>query len=262
MYYLRHVGFLGAQPPAVKGLRPIELAEGEEGVVEFADFGHEMGASIFRKLREWLIGQFGQETADRVVPSWEIDSIAEAGRRDDIPSPAFTEPQTKTPTEEVTTVTPEEQAALEAENTRLKNQLQQHQEEKRRLSQEATHTANVAFAEELVGAGKLLPKHSAALIAALDFAEGGDAPLEFGEGDARQPVATGLKAIFGDLPQQIDFAEQASTARHGGAAPVADLEFAEKNTDPDRLGLHLRATQLASEKGIPYESAARQLINQ
>ncbi|TXI34358.1 MAG: peptidase [Aquipseudomonas alcaligenes] len=261
VYYLRHVGFLGAQPPAVKGLRPIELAEGEEGVVEFADFGHEMGASIFRKLREWLIGQFGQETADRVVPSWEIDSIAEVARREEQRSPAFTEPQPKSTTEEVTTVTPEEQAALEAENTRLKSQLQQHQEEKRRLTQEATHSANVAFAEELVAAGKLLPKHTAALIATLDFAEDGDAPLEFGEGDARQPVSAGLKAIFGDLPQQIDFAEQASGARRNGDAPVAELEFAEKNTDPDRLALHARATQLAADKNIPYESAVRQLIN-
>lgn len=262
VYYLRHVGFLGAQPPAVKGLRPIELAEGEEGVVEFADFGHEMGASIFRKLREWLIGQFGQETADRVVPSWEIDSIAEVARREEQRSPAFTEPQPKSTTEEVTTVTPEEQAALEAENTRLKNQLQQHQEEKRRLAKEATHSANVAFAEELVGAGKLLPKHTAALIACLDFAEDGDTPLEFGEGDARQPVSAGLKAIFGDLPQQIDFAEQASGARRSGDARVADLEFAEKNTDPDRLALHTRAAQLAADKNIPYESAVRQLINQ
>jgi hypothetical protein len=35
-YYLRHVGFLGAQPPAVKGLRPAEFAEAE-GVVEYSD---------------------------------------------------------------------------------------------------------------------------------------------------------------------------------------------------------------------------------
>ncbi|MBA2929890.1 hypothetical protein G9Q86_15050 [Pseudomonas sp. CCUG 57209] len=39
VYYLRHVGFLGAQPPSVKGLRPIELADGEQGVVEFGDYG-------------------------------------------------------------------------------------------------------------------------------------------------------------------------------------------------------------------------------
>lgn len=39
VYYLRHVGFLGAQPPAVKGLRPIELAEGEPGVIQFSEDG-------------------------------------------------------------------------------------------------------------------------------------------------------------------------------------------------------------------------------
>lgn len=37
VYYLRHVGFLGAQPPAVKGLRAIELAEAEPGVIHFSE---------------------------------------------------------------------------------------------------------------------------------------------------------------------------------------------------------------------------------
>jgi hypothetical protein len=36
VWYLRHVGFLGAQPPAVKGLRPVAFGEAE-GVVEFSD---------------------------------------------------------------------------------------------------------------------------------------------------------------------------------------------------------------------------------
>ncbi len=38
-YYLRHVGFLGAQPPAVKGLRNPAFADDEDGVVtvEFGD---------------------------------------------------------------------------------------------------------------------------------------------------------------------------------------------------------------------------------
>jgi hypothetical protein len=36
VYDLRYVGFLGAQPPSVKGLRPIELTDGEQGVIEFS----------------------------------------------------------------------------------------------------------------------------------------------------------------------------------------------------------------------------------
>ncbi|MBU1230253.1 MAG: hypothetical protein KKA55_08085 [Proteobacteria bacterium] len=37
VFYLRHVGFLGAAAPAVKGLKPVAFAAGEEGVVEFTD---------------------------------------------------------------------------------------------------------------------------------------------------------------------------------------------------------------------------------
>ena len=260
VYYLRHVGFLGAQPPSVKGLRPIELAEDEDGIVEFGDFGDSITAGVFRRLREWLIGQFGQEAADQVVPGWDVDNLAAQALRDDV-RPSFTEPtQPHKTTIEEHTVNPAEQAALEAENKRLKTQLEQHQTDQRQAAADQRHTKNLAFAEELVGAGKLLPKHAAALIAALDFAEAGDEPLEFGEGKERKPVIEGLKAIFDDLPAQIDFAEQARKDRQGESQVGVDLEFAEKNTDPDRLSLHNRASALAADKNIPYESAVRQLI--
>ncbi len=37
VFYLRHVGFLGAQPPAIKGLRPVSFAEQQEGVICFGE---------------------------------------------------------------------------------------------------------------------------------------------------------------------------------------------------------------------------------
>lgn len=37
VWALRHVGFLGAVPPAVKGLRPVELGEDGDGIATFAD---------------------------------------------------------------------------------------------------------------------------------------------------------------------------------------------------------------------------------
>lgn len=214
VYYLRHVGFLGAQPPAVKGLRAIELADGEEGVIEFGDFGHEMGASLWRKFREFLISQFGAETADKVAPSWEIDSIAEAGRRtESSTATAFTE---HTTTPEVTPVTEEEAAALQAENKRLAAQLAQRENTDREAARAVTHAANVAFAEHLVASG-MKPLHCAAVIAALDYAETGDAPLEFGEGDDRQPLSEGLKAVFSELTGAVSFSEQATKNRAGKA---------------------------------------------
>ncbi|MDT4834134.1 hypothetical protein FQZ97_677680 [compost metagenome] len=213
IYYLRHIGFLGAQPPSIKGLSDIEFDDGE-GVleIEFSDYGHEVGASLWRRMREWLIAQFDKETADQVVPSWEVDSLQEVARRPEVqPGPAFTE-STRNP--EDTSVTEEEAARLRAENQRLQDQLTQRDKDSRTASQATAHSANVAFAEQMVAQG-MKPVHSAAVIAALDFAESSDTPLEFGEGDGRQPLADGLKAIFQELAGGVSFSEQAARERAG-----------------------------------------------
>lgn len=213
VYYLRHVGFLGAQPPSVKGLRPIELADADEGVIEFGDFGHEIGSGLWRRLREFLIGQFGAETADKVAPSWEIDSLAElAHRAEQSVGPSYSEP--KPTTTEVHAVNADEQAALQAENERLKKSLAQREKADKATAQEAINTKNTEFAESLVASG-MKPVHVAAVVAALNFAEAGDKPLEFGEADDSQPLAEGLKAVFQELTGAVSFGEQASKARAG-----------------------------------------------
>lgn len=257
VWYLRHVGFLGAQPPAVKGLRQVEFGEpGEQGVVEFSDWGMEANASLWRRLRDWLLAERGQDVADQVVPDWQIESIREAARQDDDdPRPAFSE--TNTPQQEPH-VTPEQAAAIETENAKLKKQLADALAEK----QSAAHASNVSFAEQLIAAGKLLPKHQAVVIAALDVASPPDAPLEFSEGEGvkQRPLADGLRELFQQLPPVVEFGELATTARAGSAPSNADVaEFAEKSTDPDRLSMHARAMCLAHDKNIPYEQAARLL---
>ncbi|CAI8878950.1 phage protease [Pseudomonas brassicacearum] len=147
VYYLRHVGFLGAQPPAVKGLRPIELAEGEPGVIEFSEGGLQPTSSA---------------------------------------------------------------AALEAENKRLKAELAQRDN----ATQKNLHNASVAYAEQLVAAG-MKPLHAPVVIAALNVAQSGTTPLEFGEGDQRQPLSAGLKTLFKDLTNPVSFTEVATKARTG-----------------------------------------------
>lgn len=231
VYYLRHVGFLGAQPPAIKGLRPIDLADTDEGVIEFGDYGHEVSSGLWRKFREFLIGQFGAETADKVVPSWEIDSLAEIGRRPELETgPSYAEPK---PTTEVNPVTEEEQAQLRAENERLQAQISRRDKADKAATQEAIHASNTEFAEHLVASG-MKPVHVAAVVAVLDYAESGDKPLEFGEADDRQPLTEGLKAVFQELTGAVSFGEQASKERAGKAQDktinplVADAEARSK----------------------------------
>lgn len=46
-WYLRHVGFLGAHPPAVKGLRSVELSAGEIGAVTFQPTAADIASAAF-----------------------------------------------------------------------------------------------------------------------------------------------------------------------------------------------------------------------
>lgn len=82
-FYLRHVGFLGAAEPGVKGLGSVQFAADDQAVtVEFAagvsPWTVETVSRLFRRVREWLIGEKGLDVADGVLPSWEVDSINDA----------------------------------------------------------------------------------------------------------------------------------------------------------------------------------------
>ncbi|NLR73574.1 peptidase [Leeia aquatica] len=266
VYYLRHVGFLGAQPPAVKGLKQAEFADAEDGVVEFGDWGMETNASLWRRVREWLLAKFGQETADQVVPDWQIESIREAARQDDdTPRAAFADPTDAPPDptppipEEKLAVTPEQKAALEAENAQLKQKLAEATEREKASATAKRHSEHLAYAEQLVNEGRLAPKHRPAVVAFLDFADG-ETAVEFGEGDDKQPLATAFMSFLGDMPKVIDFGEAATKGKANTSSSADVADFAEKQTDPDRLNLHMRAVALATEKNIPYEQAVRQLL--
>lgn len=69
---LRHVAALGAETPAVAGLRNIEFSEDSTGVVEFSD-GLSTQVGLFRSIREWIVSKFGTEEADKAVPAAEVE---------------------------------------------------------------------------------------------------------------------------------------------------------------------------------------------
>lgn len=85
-YYLQHVGFLGAQAPAIKGLEGVQYKE-DMTALEFADpqniaYGV---AAIFRRMRDWLIEDKGLEIADSVIPSWNVEDLEAEARTNNEP---------------------------------------------------------------------------------------------------------------------------------------------------------------------------------
>lgn len=81
---VRHVGWLGAVPPAIDGLQPVEFSADDETCFEFAAPGYslvwglESAAKLLRRLRDRMIEKDGLEAADATLPQWEIDSMNEA----------------------------------------------------------------------------------------------------------------------------------------------------------------------------------------
>lgn len=270
VWYLRHVGFLGAQPPAVKGLAAINFAE-DDVYVEFSEAAHNYSAGIFRRLREFLIEKFGMDDADKAIPSWQIDSIEDAAKRQDpIYEPAFADPinptEPETHDDKETSMSPEDKAALDAANAardkaqadaeQARAELKKLQEEQEKDLRDAAHQQNTDFAEGLVKAGRLKPADKDLVVQTLDFAEHPEhTTADFGEGDAKKPLGAALRDFLAAvLPVQIPAGGH--LAKAAPAAGGVSADFAEAS-DPDALSHHERALALAAKEGISYEAAAR-----
>lgn len=212
-YYLRHVGFLGAEPPAVKGLKPIEFSEGDEPAIleiEFSEYrtawAFDNVARLFRGIREFFIETKDLETAEKLVPAWDLDQIAQAASdiradaRIEEARPSFSETQpqdttvTKTMEQQIADLAARE-AALNARETEIsaKETTFSESQSRTRAAEDATFVAG------LVADGRLpvgLKDAATAIFSELDESE-----LIFSEGN--EEVKTTGRAALRDLLSKI-----------------------------------------------------------
>ena len=258
-WYLRHVGFLGAHPPAVKGLAAIDFADDEDGVVSFGESDWVL-ARVLRNLREWLIGKDGLETADRVLPDWQIEAVAPPPEPEPEAVPNnFSEPRDKddprTPEQQLETERKAREQA-EAEAKQAREELAKLQAEQEKSMRDAAHKQNADFAEGLIKAGSLKPADKDLIVAVLDFADYPEAaPADFGEGkklsDALKDFLRGGKPILA--------AGEIATADKANPSPAGSSDFGEY-ADPAAQSHHERALALAKRENISYEEAARRTV--
>lgn len=234
-YYLRHVAFLGAQPPAVKGLKEVAFSE-EDGIVEFSDsFAASITARLFRSVREWIISDKGVDAADKVVPDYLIGSLEEAARAESQPSPsvAYQEEDPMNIAElqaQVATLTAEN-AALKAKEVSFAEadaSLKTREAAIAAAEAKITRAAVEARVDAIVKAGRLLPKQKQHTV---DFAMSladGETVIDFGEGDKAKKV-TQREAYLLQLESAAKVVEFGELAAHddGPKNPKDELSFAE-----------------------------------
>lgn len=252
VYYLRHVGFLGAQPPAVKGLRDAAFAdaEGDTLTLEFGEMECRIQADLWASLREWLIAQFGLEKADQAVSRYTVDALREIALRpepeDDAAAPVgpagFAEPPARIPTMPDTSP---DVAALEAQRAEFAERervladqaaaqsareadIAAREAALREQEEAARRRELAAFAEGLAAEGKLLPRD---LAWACEFmaAIPAEQTVSFGEGDAAQtkPLLASFQEFLSGLPKLISYGEHAP-ASDGEPPQQTDKQVADR----------------------------------
>ncbi|HYX72430.1 MAG TPA: hypothetical protein VE732_06650 [Nitrososphaera sp.] len=216
--YLRHVGFLGAQPPAVKGLREIHFAEGE--AITFDTTFNEGDGMDDEKVKKTV----GEAVADYFKNLFkpkedEAATFSEAEFNERVNNALATALQPLTA--QIT--------QLEEANRKLQGRVDEH-------SGSATRTEIVAFCERL-GSGKFLPAFkrmgviefmetlagmSDKKVSVVTFAEEGDTEVEK---TVEITPLTFFQNFLTTLPAFVEFGEQFGAFKvKGDGSDIVDPE--------------------------------------
>jgi hypothetical protein len=249
-YYLRHIGFLGAQPPAVKGLKAAAFAAGADAV-SFAMPLRAVGwplVDLLQRLRDYFIDKEGLEQADQIIPQWQIRSLDDA-TRDDADAGKASLSYAAPINAHITTESEMSEATQAAQFAEREQALSQQAStldarEKALAAREATARREdvAAFAEGLVTAGKLLPRNKAPVIELLLALPAGAQPLNFADGDTQvtKPAEQVLRELLDGMPKVVDFAEK-SGGEHGDATIANFAAPAGVTVDARNADLYTRA---------------------
>jgi len=209
VWSLRHVGFLGAQPPAVRGLRPVQFADAGDGTV---DVTVAFAAPDRDPLRDGL-----RRIADLFR---QLVENPEAAVRFAEPAP-IPAPDKETP---VTTDTTDA-AAREADLKKRAEALAAQEAEFAERQREHRSAQNAAFVEGLVKEGRVRGADQDGLVALLGALDTKTQVAAFAEGDGKTGTADAwVRRWLASQPELVEFGEVAGADR---AAPGAgEVTFA------------------------------------
>jgi hypothetical protein len=229
-HYLRHIGYLGAAVPAVKGLRDARFADGSEHALEFSDWSERNAfgaiADLFTRIREFFIERDGVEVIDKTVPDWQINQVRDAARpSSDAAIPSNYADPSATATEELTMSDPQKAADFAAKEEALAKSQKELTDREAAIAKreiEARRADCVNFADGLVKAGKLLPRQKAGAIELL-LAIAPDQVLNFaapeaGAAEIKKPAAEVLRELLTGMPAHISFTERSAGDETSDAA--------------------------------------------
>ncbi len=298
-FSLRHIGFLGGAAPAVSGLAPTRFAAPASfATYEFASSegvlrdGIRRIAAVLRSVREWIIDSNDLETADRIVPAWQLEGIEPSAREDghddvsgdattnfservDLPEGGPAAPATDTnnitdtnkeaemPEDDKTPAGGREDspssAALKERTAELDAREKGLAEKETAFAERERTAAAEAEIEKAISDGRLLPREKAGAVAFLTSLGDGDGAttLSFAGADAGR-IETSPREWFlefvGGLNKRVDYAERSNPAR----TPSEDGALADDRLANERVAARARAymkTARERDETVTYAAA-------
>lgn len=95
-FFLRHIGFLGAMAPAVKGLKAVSFSDADAGVLSFGD-DEAKAATVLQRLVSFVAKQFGKDQADAILFGEPTAPVAEPAAEPVVKAPAVEVPAVEAP---------------------------------------------------------------------------------------------------------------------------------------------------------------------
>lgn len=257
---LRHVGLLGAVPPAVKGLAPVAFVDGveySEYVWATDEWRMPIVGRLFSRLRDWWIEKYGLEEADKILSTEDINTLHDRIESNLInlpgPSPEYKEQEEEMDKElkelqakfekltqdfadlqgKYTTLSNEHNALKE---DRAKEQLAFAEAQKKQELATAKETFD-SFCEGLIREGKVLAGEKDALVLEFEDTYLASKALSFSEG--QKSLVDKFKDRLSARPVQIKPRERNFADRKPGVPVIQGgfanfSEISEKDLDIDK----------------------------
>mgnify|MGYP001568301260 FL=1 len=267
---LRHVGWLGAMPPAVKGLPDVAFNEAESIVIEFGEIGTVIPKSEIRnpksffgkeaKGMKWFDWLKGKAEAEGVALEDAPQSFAEGGNpKSEIPNPQLIKALVDA---EVAKVVAAKTAEFAEEGSKLKTESDRLKAENEKLEKakgERKKADIASFCEGLCEEGKLTPammKYGMGMTNFLEAISGIETTIEFSEGTEKkkQTPVEYAKSFLSAFKKQIEFGEFAGNEkdipRGNDKRDAAIRDYQEKNKK-DGVEITYKEAVLAVSKAQP-----------
>jgi hypothetical protein len=198
---LRHIGFLGAAPPAVKGLPDISFCDEGASLIEFDESRMSDERGLLRRLKELLREALyeGEDDSGKM----REDAGVPAGLVDKDEASAFSEKEAAL------------KAAIEAKEAEL-----------RKARQERDKAEISSFCERLLKEGRLTPammKMGMGIGGFMEAVSSIETAWDFKEAEGKETPLGFFKSFLSSLPIAVEFCEKAGGGFQGEAGGVERL---------------------------------------